>query len=1010
MTIDNVCPLPYEATCSVDEQPVVTASVAAKASISSLMTGMALLLAASVLQRLVGFIRATLFCRWLDASQLGLWDMAFGFLMTATPLMVLALPGCLGRYVEYYRQRGMLGLFLKRTAIVSGLLALCGAIAVAMGAGPVAELVFGNRSYRPLVHDLAFALLTVAAFNYLYELAMALRLNRWISLIQLLNSVLFAGLGLGLLILWRNDAQTVIIAYALACAITAAVAFFGFKPWRYAASEERPTSLRESFWPRILQYSLWVWAAGAISNLFAVVDRYMVLHWLPPDHGDPLALLGDYHASRLVPMLFVSLAGLCAAMSTPHLSHLWETGQSRHAAEQLNLLTKLLSLGLLVGSTGVLLAGPVLFDTLLAGKYPAGLDIFPITLAYCSCFSLFLLLQNYVLCCEKAYFAGLALACGLFVNVGLNLAWLPVWGLPGAVWATLAANGVALLVLLMINRRLGQPTDAGLLLALVAPLGIALGTGWTLLITAVVLFLALRTNLFIKNAEKQELGVLIRQLLSRKALPAGLASSATCDSSLTSSTPTMELSTQRETKDLPRIPAMPPANFLVTPKESPAEETDEAIPPGCGWPNPFFRSREHPPLGHRDPLRVMFIITCMPVGGAERLLLDIVRRMDRRIFAPELCCLKYLGPLGEVLAREIPAFAGLLKHKYDFRVLPRLYRLLRERRIDAVITVGTGGDKMFWGRLAAYLAGVPVVASALHSTGLPDRVEFLNRLLTPLTDAFIAVSPLHARYIIEHEGCAANRTWTIPNGIDTERFSLRPADPRLRASLGLQPEHRVVALVAALRPEKNHELLLQAAPIILAELPQTRFLIVGDGPRRAELHRLARRFGVDHAVIFTGNRDDIPDVLACADVAVLCSHMEANPLALLEALACEKPVVATAVGSVPLHVRDGVTGFLVAPGDARALAAKCLALLLDPELARRMGRAGRQHVLRHGSLERTVAGYQRLITTIYARKCGGAIPESHYFTPATQSTHSSPVPFPAVDDLISPGVETASHG
>ncbi|MCX7669269.1 MAG: glycosyltransferase, partial [Anaerolineae bacterium] len=133
----------------------------------------------------------------------------------------------------------------------------------------------------------------------------------------------------------------------------------------------------------------------------------------------------------------------------------------------------------------------------------------------------------------------------------------------------------------------------------------------------------------------------------------------------------------------------------------------------------------------------MFVITCMPVGGAETLLVALVRGMDRSRFEPELCCLKYLGPLGETLAAEIPAFTGLLAHKYDFAVLGRLTRLMRQRQIEAVVTVGTGGDKMFWGRLAGWLAGVPVICSALHSTGLPDHVEWPNRLLAPITDAFI---------------------------------------------------------------------------------------------------------------------------------------------------------------------------------------------------------------------------------------------------------------------------------
>ena len=118
---------------------------------------------------------------------------------------------------------------------------------------------------------------------------------------------------------------------------------------------------------------------------------------------------------------------------------------------------------------------------------------------------------------------------------------------------------------------------------------------------------------------------------------------------------------------------------------------------------------------------------------------NIIRRIDRARFAPELCCLKDRGPLGEELAYFIPVHHNLLHNKYDVRVWPRLVRLLRRRQIDVLVTVGAG-DKMFWGRLAAWRARLPVTLSALHSTGWPDGVGKLNRLLTPITDAFIAVA------------------------------------------------------------------------------------------------------------------------------------------------------------------------------------------------------------------------------------------------------------------------------
>jgi glycosyltransferase involved in cell wall biosynthesis len=375
------------------------------------------------------------------------------------------------------------------------------------------------------------------------------------------------------------------------------------------------------------------------------------------------------------------------------------------------------------------------------------------------------------------------------------------------------------------------------------------------------------------------------------------------------------------------------------------------------------------PLEDRGPMRVMFVITCMPVGGAETLLVELVRRMDRNNFAPELCCLKYFGPLGEVLAQEIPAHTGLLAHKYDFAVLGRLTRLMRNRRIDAVVTVGTGGDKMFWGRLAAWRAGVPVVCSALHSTGLPDHVEFLNRLLAPITDAFIAVAEPHGRYLAEHEGCPTDKVRVIPNGVDVDLFRPRWPNPTLRDALGLSEGAPVAGIVAALRPEKDHALFLRAAALVHQEMPQAQFLIVGDGPERARLEQLTCELNLSECVRFAGTRSDVPDVLALVDVLALTSKMEANPVSILEAMACEKPVVATEVGSVPENVLDGRTGLLAAPGNERQIAEHLLQLFRNPDWAATLGRAGREHVLAHGSVQGMVEGYQGLLAEIYQSKC-----------------------------------------
>jgi glycosyltransferase involved in cell wall biosynthesis len=383
----------------------------------------------------------------------------------------------------------------------------------------------------------------------------------------------------------------------------------------------------------------------------------------------------------------------------------------------------------------------------------------------------------------------------------------------------------------------------------------------------------------------------------------------------------------------------------------------------------LFRGRTHLPLADRGPLRVMFITTFMPVGGAETLLVDLVRRLDRTRFAPELCCLKHLGPLGEVLAQEVPTFTGLLANKYDLRVLPRLTRLFRERQIDAIVTVGAG-DRMFWGRLAAAAAGVPAVLCALHSTGWPDRIQRLNRMLNPLTDSFIGVAERHGRYLVDSEGFPPEKVRVIPNGIDINRFAPRPLDADLRAQWNIGPDDPTAGIVAALRPEKNHDLFLEMAQRVLRTTPQAKFLIVGDGAERARLEAKAGELGVAAAVRFCGNQSDVPKMLSLMDVVLLTSHVEAAPVSILEAMACGKPIVSTRVGSVSEMALHGETGWMVQPGDANDLAKRVTELFRDPAMARKFGETGRQRVVEKYSVELMVKGYEDLITEIYASKAG----------------------------------------
>lgn len=374
----------------------------------------------------------------------------------------------------------------------------------------------------------------------------------------------------------------------------------------------------------------------------------------------------------------------------------------------------------------------------------------------------------------------------------------------------------------------------------------------------------------------------------------------------------------------------------------------------------------------RGPLRTMFVITSMPVGGAETLLINLMRRLDRGLIVPELCCLKELGPLGEVAANDVTVHSGVIRNKYDHRILPRLRKLLDEQRVDAVVTVGAG-DKMFWGRLAAWMEGVPVILSALHSTGWPDCVGRLNRMLTSMTDGFIAVAAEHGRHMIEHERFPEEKVNVIPNGVDTYRFrSLPDSGLAVKTKLGIPPAAPVCGIVAALRPEKNHTLFLRAAALAAKQRPDAHFMVVGDGPERARLESVAIEAGIATTTHFVGSRADVPQVLSAFDVFALTSHNEANPVSILEAMACEIPVVSTRVGSVAESVAEGLTGHLVDPGDANALAAYWVKLFADPGAAKKFGAAGRAVVESNWSLDAMVKGYERLICETYDRKCPSA--------------------------------------
>jgi O-antigen/teichoic acid export membrane protein len=493
-----------------------------KLKTETLATGIAMLLALTVAQRLIGFGRGILFCRWLDADQLGQWDLAYGFLMLAAPLAVLGLPGSLGRYVEYYRQRGQLKGFMIRIAAGTTLLAAMAIAAIVQLRERMSEWFFNSTDETSLVGMLGCVLATWIAHTMFVALFNALRMTRVVSALQFCHSLAFALIGCGWLIAFHASAQSVVWSFAAASVLSSLLGV----GWLVISWQRLPDDAPNhddnslparapSIWQQVLPFALWVWISNALANAFGLADRWMLIHFSGLTETESLAQVGQYHSARLVSLLFLGIAEMLAGMVTPHLACDWEAGRREEVSRRLNFILKLFALSLYIVSVGLLLLAPLLFGVALAGKYAAGMALLPWTLTYCIWGSLAVVATNYLWCAERACWASLSLAIGLATNVALNVWLLPRFGLHGAVWATSAANLAMLAAMYASAWTCGMRFSRGTLLAALAPLAIAGGPTSASIALFALLVLACRRDWLFTTHEKTELKEALSHLIAR---------------------------------------------------------------------------------------------------------------------------------------------------------------------------------------------------------------------------------------------------------------------------------------------------------------------------------------------------------------------------------------------------------------------------------------------------------------------------------------------------------------
>ena len=447
-----------------------TTSVASTLRPDTLLGSVLVILAVNILQRSIGFGRGVLFCRWLDPESLGRWEMAYGFLLLAAPVAVLGLPGSFGRYLERFRQRGHLSVFLHRTAAWTILLGSAAVALIVWRRTDFAQLVFGDSSRHVLVVVLGVVLAAVIADHFLQAVFAGLRLFRVVSAMHFVHSMTFAAVALGLIAWWRPTAESVLIAYGAACLVSVTSVLAWSRRQSFAGVDDVPAPTHRQFWPPLVQFAVWVWVTSLLCNLFAIIDRYMIVHFGGLSADASMIQVANYHASMIVPLLMVSVANLLVGAMTPHLSHDWENGRRNQVSFQLNLSLKMLLVAMTLIGFAVQIVAPLLFEWGFAGKYDGGLAVLHWTVAACVWFGALLVAQVYAWITEQTRRAALPLALGIAANVVLNLMLLPLLGLLGAVIATALATLLALACQLYVNRRLGMTVRAGTLWLAVVPI------------------------------------------------------------------------------------------------------------------------------------------------------------------------------------------------------------------------------------------------------------------------------------------------------------------------------------------------------------------------------------------------------------------------------------------------------------------------------------------------------------------------------------------------------------
>jgi glycosyltransferase involved in cell wall biosynthesis len=349
-------------------------------------------------------------------------------------------------------------------------------------------------------------------------------------------------------------------------------------------------------------------------------------------------------------------------------------------------------------------------------------------------------------------------------------------------------------------------------------------------------------------------------------------------------------------------------------------------------------------------------------GGQEIRIMSEMLGLRQRGYTVILAAPAHSRIYERALREDIEAYpVGMNKSSFISAVW-RVAGIIRDREVSII---NTHSSRDSWiGSMAARISGIPVIRTRHISSKLNGNI--LTKIVyNQLADAIITTGVFIKDQLIREVNANPDKVFSIPTGMDVERFERADGNP-VRRSLGIGQDEKVLGVAAVLRGWKGHDFVIKAMPDILSEFPGTRLVIAGDGPMRGYIETVVKDLGLEQKVMLLGHRDDIARVIKSFDISVLASYAsEGVPQFLIQSMAAGKPIIGARTGGIPEVVLHGVNGLVVEPRNPAAIATAAKELLGDPERMRHMGEAGHRLMVERYTRERMLdeleALYSRLL-------------------------------------------------